>query len=80
MARLRTIGGPKIKEVRGKGLLIGIELHHQAGPAKNFCKQLKDEGLLCKDTVEQVIRLAPPLVIEQKDLDWAFTRIAKVLG
>jgi len=80
MARLRTIGGSKIKEVRGKGLLIGIELHEQAGPAKGFCKKLKDEGLLCKDTVEQVIRLAPPLVIEQKDIDWAFTRIAKVLG
>ena len=80
LARLRTIGGSKIKEVRGRGLLIGIELHPQAGPAKKYCKTLKDEGMLCKDTVEQVLRLAPPLVIEQKDLDWAFERVAKVLG
>ncbi len=80
MARLRTIGGSKIKEVRGRGLLIGIELHPQAGPAKNYCKLLKEEGMLCKDTVEQVMRLAPPLVISQEDVDWAFDRIAKILG
>jgi ornithine--oxo-acid transaminase len=80
MARLRTIGGSKIKEVRGRGLLIGIELHPAAGPAKQYCKQLKGEGILCKDTVEQVMRLAPPLVISQDDLDMAFERVAKVLG
>ena len=61
-------------------VLIGIELHPEAGPANKFAKMLKDEGLLCKDTVGQVLRLAPPLVIEQKDLDWAFERVAKVLG
>jgi ornithine--oxo-acid transaminase len=79
-AKLRTIGGSKIKEVRGKGLLIGIELHSEAGPAKEYAKMLKEEGVLCKDTVKQVLRLAPPLVVEQKDLDWAFERVAKVLG
>ncbi|MFH0980537.1 MAG: ornithine--oxo-acid transaminase [Planctomycetota bacterium] len=77
---LRTIGGSKIREVRGKGLLIGVEFHKSAGPAKPFCKKLKEEGILCKDTVEQVMRFAPPLVVEQKDLDWAFERIKKVLA
>ncbi len=80
MARLRTIGGSKIKEVRGRGLLIGIELHDAAGAAKNYCTQLKEHGMLCKDTVQQVLRIAPPLVITQKELDWSFERLAKVLG
>jgi ornithine--oxo-acid transaminase len=80
LERLRTIGGSKIKEVRGKGLLIGVEFHKSAGPAKPFCKKLKEEGVLCKDTVEQVMRFAPPLVVEQKDLDWAFERIKRVLA
>ncbi len=79
MGRLRTIGGNKIKDIRGKGLLIGVEFHKSAGVAKTYCKQLMNEGILCKDTVEQVMRFAPPLVVEQKDLDWAFERIEKVL-
>ncbi len=78
--RLRGIDAKIIKEVRGKGLLIGIELLPEAGGAKKYCKQLKEEGLLCKETVENVLRIAPPLVIEQKDLDWAYERIARVLG
>jgi len=78
--RLNSIGGAKIKEVRGKGLLIGVEFHESAGVAKTYCKQLKEEGILCKDTVEQVMRFAPPLIVEQKDLDWAFARIEKVLS
>ena len=80
MERLRAIGGDKIKEVRGKGLLIGVEFHESAGVAKKYCKQLKEEGILCKDTVEQVMRFAPPLTIEQKDMDWALERIKKVLS
>ncbi len=80
MERLRTIGGDKIKEIRGKGLLIGVEFHASAGVAKTYCKQLMNEGILCKDTVKQVMRFAPPLVVEQKDLDWAFERIKKVLS
>ncbi|MCH7720043.1 MAG: ornithine--oxo-acid transaminase [Planctomycetes bacterium] len=79
MDRLRELNSPMVKEVRGKGLFIGIELHDSAGGAKKLCKQLKDQGMLCKETVENVIRLAPPLIIEQKDLDWAFERIARVL-
>ena len=78
--RLQSIKSTKIKEVRGKGLLIGVEFHESAGVAKAYCKQLKEEGILCKDTVEQVMRFAPPLTVEQKDLDWAFERIAKVLS
>ncbi len=78
--RLRNIQSPRIKEVRGKGLLIGIELHANAGGAKKYCKMLKTEGILCKETVENVVRIAPPLIIEQKDLDWAYERIARVLG
>jgi len=78
--RLAAMGSPRVKEVRGKGLLIGIELVPSAGPAKNYCKKLKDEGVLCKDTVESVMRIAPPLTIEPKDLDWAYERIARVLA
>ncbi len=79
MNRLRKINSPIIKEVRGKGLLIGIELVPEAGGAKKYCKALKAEGMLCKETSDNVIRMAPPLIIEQKDLDWAFERIEKVL-
>lgn len=80
MQRLRAMPSSKVKEVRGKGLLIGIELKPEAGPAKAYAKRLKDEGVLCKDTVESVLRIAPPLVIESKDLDWAYERIARVLA
>ncbi|UCD74119.1 MAG: ornithine--oxo-acid transaminase [Phycisphaerales bacterium] len=77
--RLKTIKSPLIKEVRGRGLLIGIELKPEAGGAKKFCKKLKEEGILCKESHDHVIRIAPPLIIEQKDLDWAFERIKRVL-
>jgi len=77
--RLRSLASPIVREVRGRGLLIGIELVPEAGPAKAYAKKLMAEGVLCKDTVESVLRIAPPLVIEPRDLDWAFERIAKVL-
>jgi ornithine--oxo-acid transaminase len=70
----------KVKEIRGKGLLIGIELHDEAGPAKHYCKQLKEHGVLCKDTVEQVMRIAPPLTIEEADLMEALDKVAQVLA
>ncbi len=79
MDRLRTINSTHIKEVRGKGLLIGIELVPEAGGARRFCEALQKEGLLCKETHENVIRFAPPLIIKKNDLDWAFERIKKVL-
>jgi len=79
MQELRMIHNPMIQEVRGKGLLIGLVLKPEAGGARKYCEQLKDEGILCKETHEHVIRFAPPLVIQKKDIDWALDRIRKVL-
>ena len=79
MDKLRTIRSDRIKEVRGRGLLIGVELKKEAGGARRFCETLMKEGLLCKETHEDTIRFAPPLVITKKDIDWAFERIKKVL-
>ncbi|RMF64872.1 MAG: ornithine--oxo-acid transaminase [Calditrichaeota bacterium] len=76
LEQLRTIENPHIVDVRGKGLFIGVEMDQKVRP---FCEALKDEGLLCKETHENVIRFAPPLVITQEELDWAFERIRKVL-
>ncbi|RHW42868.1 ornithine--oxo-acid transaminase [Neobacillus notoginsengisoli] len=76
MEKLKEISNPRIKEVRGKGLFIGVELTE---PARKYCEQLKEDGLLCKETHETVIRFAPPLVISKEELDWAIERIQKVL-
>jgi len=76
---LRMIHNPMIHEIRGKGLLIGLELKPEAGGARKYCEQLKDEGILCKETHEHVIRFAPPLVIKKADIDWALERVRKVL-
>jgi len=78
LAKLKKIRSKHIKEVRGKGLLIGVELRPEAGGARRFCEELKKEGLLCKETHDNVIRFAPPLIIRQKDLNWAFKRIKQV--
>jgi len=78
LEKLKTIKSRHIKEVRGKGLLIGIELNPEAGGARRFCEMLQNEGLLCKETHENVIRFAPPLIIKQKDLNWAFKRVKEV--
>lgn len=75
--KLKEISNPIIKEVRGKGLFIGVELYESA---RQYCEALKDEGLLCKETHEHVIRFAPPLTITKEDLDWALTRIKKILS
>jgi len=77
MDRLRSIKGAHIKEVRGKGLLIGVELDTAARP---YCEQLMELGILAKETHDHVIRFAPPLVITKKEIDWAFRRIKKVLS
>ncbi|GEN30702.1 ornithine--oxo-acid transaminase [Cerasibacillus quisquiliarum] len=76
MDELKRIKNPMIKEVRGKGLFIGVELTESARP---YCEALKERGLLCKETHENVIRFAPPLIIEKKDLDWALEQIHNVL-
>jgi len=78
MEKLRKVRSRHIKEVRGRGLLIGIELHPGAGGARRFCEELMKEGLLCKETHDNVIRLAPPLIIREKDLNWALKRIKTV--
>lgn len=75
--KLSQIDNPKIKEVRGRGLFIGVELTEAARP---YCERLKEEGLLCKETHETVIRFAPPLVISNEDLDWAIEKITRVLS
>jgi ornithine--oxo-acid transaminase len=79
MEKLRQIKTKKVKEIRGKGLLIGVELYPEAGGARKYCEALQGLGILCKETHENVIRFAPPLVVEKKTLDWALKRIAKVL-
>ncbi|CAM3868397.1 ornithine aminotransferase [Aeromicrobium ponti] len=77
MGKLKEINNPAIKEVRGRGLFIGVELNE---PARKYCEELKEEGLLCKETHDTVIRFAPPLVISEEELDWAIERIKKVLS
>jgi ornithine--oxo-acid transaminase len=79
MERLRAMNSPHVKEVRGKGLMIGVELWPQAGKARQFCEALRQEGILAKDTHGTVIRFAPPLIITKEILDWALVRIEKVL-
>ncbi|HEV2399582.1 MAG TPA: ornithine--oxo-acid transaminase [Candidatus Sulfotelmatobacter sp.] len=76
LERLQTIKSPHVKEVRGKGLWIGIELHSAARP---YCEDLKEEGLLCKETHDRVIRIAPPLTISREEVDWAVERMRKVM-
>jgi ornithine--oxo-acid transaminase len=73
--KLREINHPDIKEVRGRGLFIGVELHVAARP---YCEKLQQEGLLCKETHDTVIRFAPPLVITKEELDWAIEKVKKV--
>lgn len=78
--RLIEIPSPYVKEVRGKGLLIGVELTPEAGGARRFCEALQVRGILCKETHENIIRFAPPLVIKREEIDWALERITEVLN
>jgi len=75
MQRLRTIRSPRLKQVRGRGLWIGLVLDE---PARPFCEALKELGILCKETHDYVVRIAPPLVITREEIDWAFERIASL--
>ncbi len=77
--RLAEIPSPHVQEVRGQGLLIGVELKPEAGGARRFCEALRQRGLLCKETHEHVIRIAPPLIIDRATVDWALGPIAEVL-
>jgi len=75
--RLKTLRSPWIAEVRGLGLWIGIELKVAA---RKFCEALKEEGVLCKETHDNIIRIAPPLVITREEIDWVLLRLSKVLA
>ncbi len=77
MGELRKIDSPAVKEVRGKGLLIGVEM---TGPARPYCEALMERGILAKETHDHVVRFAPPLVVSKKDLEWALGQIAEVLA
>lgn len=76
---LNQIDSHLIKEVRGRGLMIGLELRPEAGGARRYCEQLKETGILCKDTHNDIIRISPPLVIKKDEIDWALERFETVL-
>ena len=80
MGELRKIKTDSVVEVRGKGLLIGVEIKVEAGTARPFCEALAERGILCKETHDQVVRFAPPLNVDRKDLEWALPKIAEVLA
>jgi len=77
---LKKINYSFIKEIRGRGLLIGLELKVEAGGARKYCEKLKDLGLLCKETHDNTIRFAPPLIIEKKSIDIAINIVKKILS
>jgi ornithine--oxo-acid transaminase len=79
MAELRKIPSPHVKEIRGKGLMIGVVIKDESGRARPFCEGLQARGILAKETHDQVIRFAPPLVVAKKDLEWALGEIREVL-
>lgn len=79
LGELKKIKSDLIKEIRGKGLFIGVELKPVAGGARKYCEALKDLGVLCKETHENVIRFAPPLVITKDEIDWVLEKVNKVL-
>jgi ornithine--oxo-acid transaminase len=78
--QLSEIPGPHVKEVRGRGLLIGVELKPEAKGARRFCEALQKKGILAKETHDNVIRFAPPLVIDRETIDWALPSIREVLN
>lgn len=80
LSALQAIDSPHVLEVRGKGLLIGIEIRPSSGPARAFCERLRGMGMLCKDTHGTVMRLAPPLVVTRAELEWALERLRVVLA
>lgn len=80
LAGLNAINNSKIKEVRGRGLLLAVEFKLGAGGARQYCEKLKKSGLLCKETHDNIIRFAPPLVITAKQVDWALERIKPILS
>jgi ornithine--oxo-acid transaminase len=80
MEELRRVTPDTVREVRGKGLMIGIEFHPEVGGARRYCEKLKEAGILCKETHGNIIRFAPPLVITKDIIDWALERIKRALA
>jgi len=80
LEQLAEIPSPHVMEVRGKGLLIGVELKPEAGGARRFCEALRDRGILAKETHDHVVRFAPPLIIDRATIDWALPAIRDVLN
>ncbi|HWL93398.1 MAG TPA: ornithine--oxo-acid transaminase [Phycisphaerae bacterium] len=78
-AELQAVAAPAVKEVRGRGLLIGVQIKANYPKARWFCEKFMAEGILCKDAHDDVIRFAPPLIIEKSDIDWAMERIGPIL-
>ncbi|HUC66358.1 MAG TPA: ornithine--oxo-acid transaminase [Stellaceae bacterium] len=79
LAGLRRIDSPAVKEVRGRGLMMAVELHKEAGGARRYCEALRRRGVLCKDTHDHTIRVSPPLVITRSDVDWAVEQFEAAL-
>ncbi len=80
VAELLKLESPHVVDVRGQGLMVGVEIKKESGSARPFCEALMDKGILAKETHEQVVRFAPPLVVEKTDLEWALEHVADVLG
>jgi ornithine--oxo-acid transaminase len=79
MSRLQDVRSNLVREVRGRGLMLAVELHPEAGGARLYCEALRERGILAKDTHEHTIRIAPPLVVTRDEIDWASERFAQVL-
>jgi ornithine--oxo-acid transaminase len=80
LEQLRGIRSPHVAQVRGRGLMIGVEIKTSSGKARGFCEELAKRGILCKETHDQVIRFAPPLVVEKEALEWALGEVREVLA
>ena len=80
LAGLRQIKSSAVKEIRGRGLMIAIELHPQAGGARRYCDALRRRGVLCKDTHDHTIRVSPPLVVTRSEIDWALEQFDATLA
>jgi ornithine--oxo-acid transaminase len=78
-AALTAIGAPSVKSVRGRGLMVAVELHPDAGGARQRCERLQQLGLLCKETHEDTIRIAPPLIVTDAEVDWIVEQFAAAL-
>lgn len=80
LGRLRDLPTDQVRDIRGRGLWIAVEIKRECGPARPYCEHLMELGILAKETHEQVVRIAPPLVITREEIDWALERISKVLA